>query len=272
MAIDFGGTDEFLLINDDPSLSFGDSFTDDPMTIVAWINMDDATTFRIINKNNVGGNEFEWLFSMTGGDDLQVNLLDNDGNNFIAQRSDDPFTADEGSWITVSATYDGNGLAGGLKLQRNGVLRASSDVSGGAYTAMHNFNTNVVIGRSSVDGASYANGKIGEVSIWRAELTAAELLQLYNSKIKHMALQTSPPDLELALSMNDGANGTSADGDTIRDMSVNGNDATGDDGVGASLIWAAEDVMSYPASATPVITPAIVLGNPWYYYAQHNRS
>jgi hypothetical protein len=47
--------------------------------------------------------------------------------------------------------------------------------------------------------------------------------------------------------MDDQEAGTSADGDTVRDLSGNGNNGTGNDGAdNTGLTWTQETVLSYP--------------------------
>lgn len=101
---------------------------------------------------------------------------------------------------------------------------------------------------------------ISEVGVWDVELSSVERENLFGSKIKHMPLQIRPANLQMYLPMDDGPDGESADGDAVRDLSGNGNDGTGDDGANNSgLTWKAEEVLSYPVGALPVIfTPAIV--------------
>lgn len=116
------------------------------------------------------------------------------------------------------------------------------------------------------------DGILSDVVFYSVVLSQAEINQLYNSRIKYMPLQIQPSNFIGYWPMNDGSDGTSADGDTIRDLSGNGNDGTGDDGANnTGLTWKAEEVLSYPAGVLPVTLSSVLVGNPWYYYAQQRR-
>jgi len=103
--------------------------------------------------------------------------------------------------------------------------------------------------------SDYLNGIMTDAAIWEATLSEAEILQIYNSKIKRMPLQIQPSSLILYLPLddhphNDSAN--SANGLVFKDLSGNGNDGTAS-GCNAQ----SETYLSYPAS---VIVPAISEG------------
>jgi len=63
-SIDFNGSSDYIDLGDSDSLSFGNSSTDSPFSISAWINMTDATKFRIANKIG-GSSNNEYLFSFS---------------------------------------------------------------------------------------------------------------------------------------------------------------------------------------------------------------
>jgi len=165
--------------------------------VSAWINMDDATDFTILNKG-VYNTDAEWNFRVNSSDKLIVALYDESvTNTHESLVSDSAITTHEGSWIHVAATYDGTGgtsANGGLALYLNGSALASSVADAGTYVAMENKTSNVFIGRMGTD---YANGKITDVAIWNAELDANTITSIYNSG--------EPNDLELAASYTAGS-------------------------------------------------------------------
>jgi len=103
------------------------------------------------------------------------------------------------------------------------------------------------IGNRGTTAATW-EGQIAEIAIWNVILTPTEIAQLANSKIKGMPLQIRPANLKGYWPMDDQPAGTSADGDTVRDLSGNGNNGTGNDGANnTGLAWTAESILSYPA-------------------------
>ena len=191
-SIDFDGSNDYISIQDNNDYTFGDGSSDSAFSISAWINMDDATNFTILNKG-VYNTDAEWNFRTNASDKLIVALYDESvSSTHESLVSDSAITAYEGSWIHVAATYDGTGgtsANSGLTLYLNGSALASSTADAGTYVAMENLGGDVYIGKMS---SNYANGKITDVAIWNAELSATDISDIYNSG--------EPADLTLAAS------------------------------------------------------------------------
>ena len=182
-AIDFDGTNDRISVADADDLSFGDASDDSPFSIAAWINMNDATTFPILSKTQNAADEY--LFWVDKDDKLRLSLFDHDTNVRISRKYNTAITAQEGSWIHVTATYDASETSAGIKLYINGALKTGTSDDGGGYTAMQNEATDVYIGFTdqSIGDATnrYANGKIDNVMLFNKELTQEEVTALYNS-------------------------------------------------------------------------------------------
>jgi hypothetical protein len=94
--------------------------------------------------------------------------------------------------------------------------------------------------------SDFATAEITDLVVWDTGLSATDVSELY-SKIKGMARQIKPANILDHRPLNDGPDGTSADGDNIRDLSVNRNTGTGDDGANnTGLTWQAESVLTHP--------------------------
>ncbi len=178
-SLDFDGTDDYVWMADNDIFSFTNvGTTDNPLSISAWVKMDDATSFPIIAKADA--TNAEYALSFDSNDKLSLGLYDNTflGSTRLQIKADTASTSDEGSWIHFVATYNGNSDGTGLKLYRNGQLMASTTSEAG-YTAMENETLKVVIGRSTDGGTGYANGKIDELKIFNYELTPAQIKTEY---------------------------------------------------------------------------------------------
>jgi hypothetical protein len=175
-SIDFDGTNDYISVSDDDSLSFGDGSTDSAFSISAWINADVTTNFRIAAKGS-GTSNREWLFTLDTNSKFTLALYDLDHNNMINGRYDTALSS--GTWYHLLATYDGNKNISGLKLYINGISVQVTNNSAGSYGGMHETSGDLTIGSWDVSG--YANGKINEVTIWNKELSSSEVTELYNS-------------------------------------------------------------------------------------------
>lgn len=175
-SLSFDGTNDYISISDDDSLSFGDGSTDSAFSISAWINADVTTNFRIAAKGS-GTSNREWLFTLDTNSKFTLSLYDLDHNNMINGRYDTALSS--GTWYHLLATYDGNKNISGLKLYINGISVQVTNNSVGSYGGMHETSGDLTIGAWDVSG--YANGKINEVAMWNKELSSSEVLAIYNS-------------------------------------------------------------------------------------------
>jgi len=171
----------YIDCGDSDDLSFGDGTNDSPFSLSVWVNMDDATKFRILNKAQNLGAAYtkEYAFS-TGGDDKIFFYLyqDNISTTRIGQKYNGAaLTSYEGQWIHLVGTYDGSSSANGIKIYLNGIQVDDTPVTG-AYTAMQNTNQPFVIGKLSSD---FANGKISNAQIFNTALPATDVETLYNN-------------------------------------------------------------------------------------------
>lgn len=226
-SVDFDGINDYMLVSDSDDFSFGDASTDNPFTITAWIKMDDATRFRIAAKEQ-STTVIEWFFTVSAADKLGLLLYDGADNVREGVFSNSTLTSYEGTWTHVAAIYDGGGgstASDGITLYLNGAVLASttSDVTtGGTYTAMHNTAADVWIGAvedpAVVD--RFSDGKIDEVAIFSTELSASDILAIYNSGTPADLSSYSPVGW-WRMGDNDGGAGTN-----ITDQGSGGNNAT----------------------------------------------
>lgn len=173
-SMEFDGTN-YIDLGDSDDLSFGNGTTDSPFSISAWINMDDATRFRIASKFNSSSNN-EYIFTTSASDLLALNLYDESLGGYIGRKYNTALTSYQGQWIHVACTYDGTSSSSGIKLYLNGSKVAAINSSSGSYDAMENTIQPLFIGQQA---GTYANGKIDEVSIFNVELTAQDVQSIY---------------------------------------------------------------------------------------------
>jgi len=169
---------ESIQLTTDSSLSFVGASGDDPFSIEAWLNMDDASSFRIYAYagNDIAYYEYRLAFSST--DKVSLYCRDPSASGYIKSEDSTAYTADEESWVHIGATYDGTGSATGMSIFRNGVSRSTTDTDS-AYTAMESVATVGAIGALPGATWSYADGKIDELRISRTERSAAWLKASY---------------------------------------------------------------------------------------------
>jgi hypothetical protein len=172
------GTSQYATLADEYKYSFGNSATDKPFSVEAWVNMTDATSFVIASKgvNNV---DAEWLFYVASSDKVYFQLHDESvADCRLGRAYNTALTSFEGQMIHLVATYDGSSTEAGMNIYLNGVQvdDVSVGASQGSYVAMEKQEHDVWIGRYST---TYANGVIGSVTIYDKELSGPEVLDKF---------------------------------------------------------------------------------------------
>ena len=175
----FDGDNDYISIDDTDDLSFGDGTDDSPFSVSAWVNMDDATDFRIASKGAYADN-WEWNFMTDNNDYITFVVADNSGGAWYIGR-EYSIALDESVWLHLVGTYDGTGYNGGvygINIYLNGIEvdNGNEHNSPSNYVAMENLDHDVWIGRYS---SNYANGKIGDVKIFNREFSGVEIRRLF---------------------------------------------------------------------------------------------
>jgi hypothetical protein len=192
-GFDFSGSSSsYISLGDYDEFSIGDGLgSGTPLTISAWINMNDATNFQVASKAQ------EWLFFSSWSDEL-VFYGEYIGGGFAGRSFDTSLTPYEGEWIHVAAVYTGVVSPDAFQLYLNGERvedRYYSSGSPGDFDGGLNTASSVMIGR-------FANGAIDEVRMWNRSLSSDEIRQQYYSNLKKYDandwnLYVNEKDLEL---------------------------------------------------------------------------
>lgn len=170
---DFDGINDSIPIADAASLSVSGG-----ATFTAWVNMDDATAFRIIGKWGSTALLREYNFSTTGSDLMSVGIYDAEGDRI--GRTTAAVTSLEGSWHFFAATWDGGTASSGISIYTDGAATDNADFNSGTWGAYSDTASVVEIG-SLADASSYADGKIDDARIYAAALTAAQIGSIYTN-------------------------------------------------------------------------------------------
>ena len=182
-ALDFNGTSDLSTTVSAAELNFTDGAgNDDPFSICAWVNMDDATGFRMLSKYDNGTvNMREYWVGTNAADKQVLQISDIDGDT-IFMLADSAITGDQGSYIHLAFTYDGSNANTGMTLYRNGVaVAATGGSSGGAYGGMPSTAQVLLLGAlDNSPGTIFGNGDIDDVRIFDIELTLAQVGLIYN--------------------------------------------------------------------------------------------
>ena len=200
-CLDLNGADAVVITNDNDELSFGDSATDDPFSIAAWVYVTNENGTRyILSKRDIttGSEAREWSLGIETNEKIIFSLVDESANATQQKKTSSGLST---GWHFVVATYDGSGgddATDGMTLYIDNVAVAQSAVDSGTYVAMENTATKVIIGGSYTVGGVvgfFWDDKIDNVALFNAELTAVQVALLWNdgNGTESLAGATSTP-------------------------------------------------------------------------------
>jgi hypothetical protein len=172
----------FIEVADDPKLSFTDGTDDLPFTVAAWVNMTDASDFRLISKYGSLATNREWGVRTLSDDTFGVFFQSSNSDYHYVSTA--AVTGYEGQWVHFAVSYSGSGPSSpnsfanamdGVSVFINGATVAITPTSAGTYAGLSNTSQPVHIGRQ--DG-TYAKGHIRDVKLFNKALSAAEVKTL----------------------------------------------------------------------------------------------
>lgn len=164
-AAPFGG-DDYIDCGNDASLDFSGV---NAFSGVMWVNMSDATHFRMIGS--IDAVHKGWIFALSGSDKLYFQVGTSTTNRKY-WHGNTIRTADENSWHCYAFVFDGSDAI----IYRDGIVEASTLYANGAGDfALSGVSTKIGI------WTQYANGAMAESYIWDRELESQERTLLNES-------------------------------------------------------------------------------------------
>ncbi|MFC1787861.1 LamG-like jellyroll fold domain-containing protein [Patescibacteria group bacterium] len=216
-ALEFDGVDDYIVVSDDDSLSFGDSANDSPFSISAWVKMDDAANFWVTSKGISGSREY--LFGSALAEEIYFMVYNQGGgssDNLTVESIGNPTLAGyEGQWIHLAATYDGSKSETGLNIYLNGELYTVNQTKNGTYTGMANTSNDLLIGNAWGNLSYSSDGQIDEVAIFDRELTQSEIETMYNSGLSSYGYCEADTDTDTIIDEVDACNNPDAPSDLV---------------------------------------------------------
>ena len=140
----------------------------------AWFKLDDIDASADIIRALVDSNNFMRIMYHSGDSDLRV--IYKAGGTGTTASTDDSIEGD-GKWHHVMGTWNNSG---NLKIYLDGELKDTASISGTFSGSI----ASAAIGNNADEG-NYWKGNIDEVSIYNAELTAANVTTLYNEGLPY---------------------------------------------------------------------------------------
>jgi hypothetical protein len=187
VAVTFNGTDEEADVPDNDDFSFGDGAVDQPFSIVALLEADDATPTAIANilarwDKDTDGELREWRFFLTATNGYPtLELYDESANAYIGRQDQTALTAN--TFTLLIATYDGSGASTGINIYVDAVVLDDADSASGSYVAMENLADKVLLAHGLSAAATpvaeeFWAGQMGLVALCAKELSTDEAWEI----------------------------------------------------------------------------------------------
>ncbi len=173
-----------VTIADHDDFTFDDS-TDEGMSIVAWVFLEETTHNQVIIGKWDEANDYkEWLLQFHNNEKLRFFLYDETNNDSADRISDNVLS---GGWHFIAVTYDGRGgtdAVDGMKLYSDNILLDSTGAIDPDYAQMRNTQASVTISYiTSGIGvkSSYFEGYLDNITIFNEALTTSQLADMFSA-------------------------------------------------------------------------------------------
>ena len=244
----FDGVDDVVNCGSGASL---DNMT--AITVSAWIYLDtvsQGTYPRIVAKETTAGAGWRF-YALNDATPAKTIAFAYDYATTDVERVGVANAISTTTWTHILATWDGSSTATNIHLYVNGGEITYYRTDNGVGAKNSDASESLFIGNRNDLNRDF-DGTISEVAVWNMVLSADQIALLASSKVKRMPLQLSDPDAdgtnELVgyWSMDEVADGASADLATFFDLSGNGNSGNPDNGANnTGMTGVAESVLSY---------------------------
>jgi hypothetical protein len=231
-GIDFNGSDEYLTLATNSDFDFN---YDDPFSLSAWVNWTSTQELCVIGKMLPGA---PWAYTGWSmdvyGRTILFQLINTWTSHTLRVRSH-PGVIDASSWHNIVATYDGSTNASGVALYIDGADLGALTVDYDGLDAGESTTNSTAITIGQRLSWGYFDGNISNVSVWNKELSAAEVVDVWNyGRVPNLLEHSAVSSLVAWWQCGTGDNGSGTDDSTdssdaasrIYDMSANSHHMT----------------------------------------------
>ena len=173
--MDFDGVNEYINCGNDSSLNFGRTNT---FSMCVWINTPTtgSPSDGILSRRITSTLGCSFLNRLD--DNISVYLANNPSNRIWVETNSSPLSIN--TWHFIVLTYDGSGLASGVKVYVDGNIQSLTTNDDNLSSFDFSNSGNFEIGSISNNHTQLFQGLIDETSVWNKELTQSEVTTIYN--------------------------------------------------------------------------------------------
>ena len=175
-ALNFDGSSYITLANE-PNFDFERT---NPFSISFWLKSGTSQDLKSIVYKGADINSQGWGIFVRSDSNIHFQLVNTDSSNEIEVRSISISDLFDGMWHHICITYDGSSSAGGVKIYYDGISQWRDPISNTLTDSILN---DVAVKIGGFDNDKSYTGEIDDFRVYNKELSADEVLQLYNFNI-----------------------------------------------------------------------------------------
>jgi hypothetical protein len=166
----FNGTTSKIVLNPSSSFSFNNANNDLPFSLAFILNQPSSKFATIFSKRDTAPAEYQ--LTMSTSQKLTLELYSG-GTTAVRfnTTSLDSVILNQNNIVCV--TYDGSGLASGIKIYINNILSAQVNTTTGSYVKMNSTSSNVYLGADR--GNANSNIKKDEFAVFKKSISSTEV-------------------------------------------------------------------------------------------------
>ncbi|MCL4390573.1 LamG domain-containing protein, partial [Patescibacteria group bacterium] len=172
-ARNFNGSTDYVAVTNESNFDF--EYTQS-FSLSVWVKYNGSGVYRNIFSKALSTSPYTGYTLRIDQDNGFGLVLIRQDSNYIWAHSTSSFN--DGNWHFITATYNGNGQAGGVNLYLDGQPKTVLNYSAGTIGSILN-NVNLTIGGAGA-GAPAFSGSIDEAAVWNRALSTSEIQALYN--------------------------------------------------------------------------------------------
>jgi len=190
-SMDFDGVDDYVDIGNNINFDYNEAFS-----YSFWVNPDAVSGTDYLFSKYASSRGILMYFTSpgTGNNFLYFNLYNTNSGSTATRKRIVTRTGSvipPNTWTNIIVTYDGSGLASGITIYKNGVPQSITVVQDNLQNQTILTSQNAYISGNNFASSFYA-GKQDEWAIFNSELSAAEVLAIYNDGIPNDITSLSP--------------------------------------------------------------------------------
>jgi len=171
-SLDVDGVDDYVTMGDTLDFDYNDAFS-----FSFWLNRATSSDTTCILSRADKASPFSGYIILVQDNKTYFRLRNNSSNNFFIKGT---VNIPNNTWTHYVVTYDGSNNVNGMTLYKNGASETVTTTSTGTVSSFASLSLPFNLAtRDNLPNIAY-NGNMDEVAVFNSELSASDVLSIYN--------------------------------------------------------------------------------------------